>query len=93
MEQSLYAQVVKLLRKDLLFVAADKNKSEAKFKFQGQSVRSKLWFDLDLYWIDINFSTREPVFYKKLFQSHEDKQDGIVFKTFQVPIGYAKCVK
>ena len=37
MAQSLYAQVVKLRRKDLKFVATDKNKNEAKFKFQGQS--------------------------------------------------------
>ena len=36
MEKSLYAQVVKLRRKDLKFVATDKNKNEAKFKFQGQ---------------------------------------------------------
>ena len=49
MEQSLYAQVVKLCRKDLKFIATDKNKSEATFKFQGQSERSQLWFDLDLY--------------------------------------------
>ena len=92
-EQSLYAQVVKLWRKDLQFVAADKNKSEAKFKFQAKSARSQLWFDLDLDWIDINFSTREPDFYKKLFQSYDDKQDDITFKTFHVPIGNAKCVK
>ena len=52
MKQSLYAQVDKVRRKDLLFVAADKNKTEAKFKFQGQSARSQLWFDLDLDWID-----------------------------------------
>ena len=42
MEQSLSAQVVKLRRKDLQFVVADKNKSEAGFKFQGQSARSQL---------------------------------------------------
>ena len=65
MEQSLYAQVVKLWRKDLQFAAADKNKNEAKFKFQGQSARSQLRLDLDLKWVDINFSTREPDFYKK----------------------------
>ena len=93
MEQSLYAHVVKRWRKDLQFVAADKNKIEAKLKFQGQSARSQLWFDLDLDWIDRNFSTREPNFYKKLFQSHDDKQDNITFKNFQVPIGNAKCVK
>ena len=51
MEQSLYAQVVKLRHKDLKCVATDKNKSEAKFKFQGQSARSQIWFDLDLDWI------------------------------------------
>ena len=78
---------------DLLFVAAHKNKTEAKFKFQGQSARSQLWFDLDLDWIEINFITREPDFYKKLFQNHDNKQDDITFKTFQVPIGNAKVVK
>ena len=62
MEQSLYAQVFKLCRKDLKFVATDKKKYEAKFKFQGQSARSQLWFYLDLYWVEINFSTREPDF-------------------------------
>ena len=55
MEKSLYAQVIKFRRKDLLFVAADKNKTESKFKFQGQSARSQLWFDLDLDWINMNF--------------------------------------
>ena len=35
MEQSLYAQVIKFWCKDLLFDAADKNKTESKFKFQG----------------------------------------------------------
>ena len=92
-EQSLYSQFVKFRRKDLLFVAAHKNKTEAKFKFQGQSARSQLWFDLDLDWIDIHFSTREPSFYNKLFHSHDNKQDEDTFKTFQVPIGNAKVVK
>ena len=93
MEQSLYAQVVKLCQKDLKFVAAYKNKNEAKFKFQGQSARSQLWFDIELNWVDINFSTREPDLYKKLFQSHDDTQEDNTFKTFQVPIGNAKCVE
>ena len=75
------------------FVATDKNKNEAKFKFQGQSARSQLWFDLDLDWIDINFSSREPDFYKNFFQSHDDTQDDNTFKKFQVPIGNAKCVE
>ena len=63
MEQSLYAQVVKLRHTDLEFVATDKNKNEAKFKFQGQYARSRLWFDIDLDWIEINFISREPDFY------------------------------
>ena len=70
-----------------------KIKGEAKFKFQGQYSRSQIQFYLDLDWIDINFSTCEPDFYKKLFQSHDDTQVDITFKTFQVPIGNAKCVK
>ena len=37
MGKVLYAQVVKLRRKDLKFIAANNNKNEAKFKFQGQS--------------------------------------------------------
>ena len=48
MEQRLYAQVVKLFGKDLKFVATSKSINEAKFKFQGQSARSKRLFDLDL---------------------------------------------
>ena len=93
MEQGLYAQVIMLRRKDLKFVATDKNKNEAKFKFQGQLARSQLWFDLGLDWIEINFSTHEPDLYKKLFQSHDDTQDINKFKLFQVKIGNAKCVE
>ena len=93
MKQGLYAQVVKLRRKDLKFVATDKNKNEAKFKFQGQSAKSQRWFDLDLDWIEVNFSTREPDFYKKHFQSHKNTQDINTFIFFQVPIGNAKCVE
>ena len=93
MKQSLYAQVIMFRRKDLKFEAADKNKNESKFKFQGQSARSQLWFDLDLDWIDIHFSTREHDFYKKLFRSHKNEQDTNTFKTFQVLIGNSKVVK
>ena len=41
MKQTLYAQVVKISRKDLKFIAANKNKNKAKFKSQGQSARSQ----------------------------------------------------
>ena len=46
-EQGLYAKVVKLRRKCLKFIVENKNKNEAKFKFQGQSERSQRWFYLD----------------------------------------------
>ena len=74
-EQGLYAQVVKLRQKDLKFIAENKNKIEAKFKFQGQSARSQRWFDLEFDWIDVDFRTHEPDFYKKKFQSHDNTQD------------------
>ena len=82
-----------LFYKDLKFVATDQNKNEAKFKFQGQSARSPRWFGLDFDWIEVNFSTREPDFYKKLFQSHDNTQDINTFKIFQVPIRNEKCVE
>ena len=55
-------------RKDLKFDAADKNKNKSKFKFLCQSGRSRLWFDLDLDWIDMNFSTHEPISIRKSFK-------------------------
>ena len=63
MEQELYAQVIMLRQKYLKFLIADKNKNEAKFKFQGRYARSQRWFDLDFDWIEVNFSTRKPDFY------------------------------
>ena len=87
MEQGLYAQFVKLRKKDLKFVATGKNKNEAKFKFQGLSASSQQCFDLGLYWIEVNFSTREPDFYKKCYQSHDNTQDINSFRIFQVSIG------
>ena len=93
MENGLYAQVVKLLWKNLEFIAANKNKNEAKCKFQGQSAISQRWFDLEFDCIEVNSSTREPDFYKKRFQSHDDAQDTNSFKLFQVPIGNSKCVE
>ena len=67
MEQGLYAQVVKIRQKDLKFISANTNKNETKFKFQGLSVRSQRWFDLDFDYIEVNFSTREPDLYNKSF--------------------------
>ena len=75
------------------FISANRNKNKAKFKSQGQSARSKRWFDIDFDRIEVNFSTHEPDLYKKLFQIHDDTQDTNTFKTFQVSIGNSKCVE
>ena len=75
MEQRLYAQVVMLSQKNLNVTEKNKNKNEDKFKLQGQSARSQRWFDLDFCWIEKKFSTREPDFYKKIFQRYDETQD------------------
>ena len=92
MEQSLYSQVIRIRRKDLKFVATDKNKNEAKFKFQGQSARSQRWFDLDLDWTEKRLALMSLISIRN-FQIHDDSQDNNTFKSFQVPIGNAKCVE
>ena len=93
MEQRLYAQVVKLCQKYFKFTTENKNTNYAKFKFQGQSARSKRWFDLDFDWIELNVSTIESSFYNKASQIHEKTQDTNTFKTSQVPIGNSKHVE
>ena len=50
-------------KKDFKFIAANNNRNEAKFKFQGQYARSQSRFDLDFVWIEVNFSTCELVLY------------------------------
>ena len=82
-EQELYAKVIMLSRKYSKFIATDKNKNEAKFKFQGQSARSQRWFDLDFDWIEVNFSTRQTDLYKKRFQSYDDTQYTNTSKTLK----------
>ena len=70
-EQGLYAQVVILNRKDFNTTEANRNENEDKLKFQGQSSISQRWLDLDFYWIGEMFCTREPDFYRKIYQRHE----------------------
>ena len=86
-EQGLYAQAFNIRQKYFKFTAATKNKNEAKFKSQGQSTRSKRWFDPEFDLIEVNFSAHKPGFNKILFQIHENTQDTIAFKIFQVSIG------
>ena len=82
LEQGLYAQVVMISWKVLKFIAENKNKNEAKFKFHGQSTISQRWLDLDFDWIEVNFSICELVFYKKHFWIHDNTQDTNTFKFF-----------
>ena len=41
------------------------NKNEAKFKFQGQYAISQCWFDIEVDWVEVNFSTPGTDFYLK----------------------------
>ena len=82
-----------LRRKDLKITESNKNKNKAKFKVQGQSERSQRWFDIDFDSIEVNFSTREPDFYREIFHRHDNTQDIYIFKMFLVPIGNSKCVE
>ena len=65
MKQLLYEQFVKLSQKDLKTTEANKNNYVPKIKFQVQYARSQSWFDLDFDWMEINFITCEPDFYKE----------------------------
>ena len=85
-EKGLYTQVVKTCQKYLKFISENNNKNESKFKFQGLSERPQCCFDLDFDCTEVNFITREPYLYKKLFQSHNNIKDINTFKSFQVPI-------
>ena len=58
--------------------------------FQGQSEILKYWFDLDIDWVEENFSTREPQFYKRLLQTNIEGQSVITYHIFTVPIENAK---
>ena len=61
MEQGLYAQVVMILK-----VNSDDIKEKyktKKYNFQGQSARTKHWFNIDHECLKQKFMTREPYLY------------------------------
>ena len=58
--------------------------------FQGQSARSKHWFDNDIEWVQEKFSTRSSQFCKSLFQTNIEGQAGTTYPIFPVPIGNTK---
>ena len=61
LENGLYAQVVMIIRREL-DDEQEKYKTK-KYYFQGQSARTKDWFDIDHAWLKENLMTREPYFY------------------------------
>ena len=44
--------------------------SEPQYHFQGQSSGSQHWFYIDTDWVEDNFMTREPDFFKSLHLKH-----------------------
>ena len=72
--------MVILCQNDFNITEENKNKNEDKFKLQGQPAISQYWFGLDFDWIEEKFSTREPDFYKKISQRHDDTQYKIHLK-------------
>ena len=61
-------------------------KTTGKYLFQGQSVILEHWFDVDIKWVEENFSTRELQFYNSLFQTNIKGQYGLIFPIFPVTI-------
>ena len=58
--------------------------------FQGQSARSKHWFDFNIGWVEENVSTIESQFYKRLFKINIEGRSGYKYPTFPVPVVNAK---
>ena len=89
-EQGLYAQMV-LIRQRHPYYKEEKENTR-KYNFQGQSSRSRRWFDFDHKWSEENFMTREPDFYKKCIKLNL----GVMIKKYQifgVQIGNAKITR
>ena len=88
MEQELYAKFVMISRNDLKFIAENKNKNEAKFKFQGQSAISQRWFDPDFDWIEVSFSTRDPYYYSRVIEPFLFLFSAMNFKSFRLIMNF-----
>ena len=88
LEQGLYAKVVMILRRESYDIK-EKDKTKI-YNFQGKSARTKHWFNLDHEWLKENFMTREPDFYKKLYDNTFRGDTTHDYKTFGVPIVNAR---
>ena len=91
LEQGLYAQVIMILRRELDDIK-EKYKT-TKFNLEGQSAKTKHWFDLDHEGLKDNFMTREPDFYKRLYQTKFMGDTTQEYQKFGVPIGNTKTTK
>ena len=58
--------------------------------FEGQSIGSTGWFNLDREWFKRNFSTLETDFYLKKIEKYIEGQDIEAYKSFVVPFDYTK---
>ena len=81
MENSLYSQVVMILRRE----SDDKKEIEKtnKYNYQGKSSWSRRWLDLDHEGSKENFMTREPDFYERLYQTKFRDGDKKYFRYFE----------
>ena len=62
------------------------SKDKPRFKFERKSERSKTWFLLEQYWVEINFIARQKQFYNRMIQLHIPVQGDSTNITFPVPI-------
>ena len=90
-KQGLYAQFFMIHRRK----SSDKKEKgkTKKYKPQVQSARTKHWFDLDHEWLKENFMTREPDFYKKIYQTKFRGDNTKTYQIFGVIIGNAKMTR
>ena len=87
----LYAKVVMMCRRELNDM---KEKYKTKiYNFQGKSARTKHWFYIDHEWLKDNFITREPDFYKNIYQTNFRGDKTKNYQKYGVPIGNAKMTK
>ena len=78
----------------LTWIPVKKGKvKDKKYNFQGKSARSIRWFHLDHEWRKENFRTREPAFYRKIYQTNIRVNDTKTYQLFVVPIGDEKITE
>ena len=67
--------------------------STKKYHFQGQSLISKRWFDLDHEWLEEKLCTHEPDLYTKLYKTNTEGQEMETHQIYVFPMGNTKITK